>query len=120
MEEYLKKIENVEHRNKIRRILVWIMETFPCLEYAMKWNQPMFLEHGTFIIGFSVAKGHFSVSPEPRAIEEFSSEISTAGYSRTGNLFRIKWNEPVDYGLLERIIKFNISDKAECTSFWRP
>ena len=50
---------------------------------------------------------------------QFSSEIEQAGYSQTPNLFRIKWDEPVDFSLLERIIQYNIADKADCPTFWR-
>lgn len=31
----------------------------------------------------------------------------------------LKWNQPVDYPLLEKMIDFNIQDKANCTTFWR-
>ena len=50
---------------------------------------------------------------------KFADEIAEAGYSSTKGLFRIKWNEPVNYQLLEKIIKFNIQDKADYTNFWR-
>ena len=39
-------------------------EKFPQLKEENKWNQPMFNDHGTFIIGFSIAKGHIAVAPE--------------------------------------------------------
>lgn len=73
----------------------------------------------TFIIGFSIAKHHFSVSPEVIAIKRFANEIEQSGYSSTKSLFRISWNEQVNYELLEKMIAFNIQDKAECTTFWR-
>jgi uncharacterized protein YdhG (YjbR/CyaY superfamily) len=34
------------------------------LKEEIKWNQPMFSDHGTFIIGFSIAKEHIAVAPE--------------------------------------------------------
>lgn len=119
MQEYLATIENEEHRARTREVLEWVQRTFPTLQYATKWNQPIFLDHGTYIIGFSAAKNHFSVSPEIAGMERFSDEIREAGYSQTKNLFRIRWDEPVDYALLERMIAFNIEDKAEWTKFWR-
>ena len=119
LEKYLSTIENETHRECLRQIFDRITQTFPDLEYKTKWNQPMFLEHNTFIIGFSASKNHFSVSPEAKGMEQFSDEIREAGYSQTNNLFRIKWDDTVDFSLLERIIEFNRADKADCMTFWR-
>lgn len=119
MEEYLLTIQNEEHRARMREVLVWTKDTFPSLQYAVKWNQPVFTDHGTYIIGFSASKKHFSVSPEQAGMEKFKDEIAEAGYSQTENLFRIGWDKPVDYELLRRMIAFNIEDKAEHTKFWR-
>lgn len=118
-EEYLSKIETEAHRSRMREVLAWVRATFPELVPRIAWNQPMFTDHGTFIIGFSAAKGHFSVSPEVQGIAAFSDEIARAGYSRGRNLFRIQWDEPIDFGLLERMIRFNRKDKKNCTTFWR-
>jgi len=75
--------------------------------------------HGTFIISFSTAKNHISVAPEEKTMTHFSNEIAQAGYSATKGLFRIPWNEPVKYELIEKIIEFNIKDKEDCSTFWR-
>ena len=103
----------------MREVLVWVNDTFPTLAPKIAWNQPMFTDHGTFIIGFSVAKGHFAISPEAQGIAAFSDDIAKSGYSQTSNLFRIKWDQPVNFNLLERIIRYNIEDKKGCTTFWR-
>ena len=117
--DYLMSMDNQEHRDHLSDILNWVQETFPALEPRVAWNQPMFTDHGTFIIGFSAAKLHFTVAPETKAMERFSEEIDRAGYSQTPNLFRIKWDEPVEFPLLERIVQYNIADKAQCLTFWR-
>lgn len=117
--EYLARIENQEQRARMEEIFHWIMKTFPQLEQKIAWNQPMFTDHGTFIIGFSMAKHHMSVAPEPPGITRFADEIKAAGYDHTNQLFRIKWGSPVDYSLLKKIIEFNILDKADCSTFWR-
>ena len=119
MERYLQTIENEEHRMCLRQIFDWITKTFPSLEYKTLWKQPMFLEHGTFIIGFSASNKHFSVSPEEKGMEQFSKKIKEAGYTQSKNLFRIKWDEPVNFFLLEQIINYNRIDKANDTAFWR-
>ena len=117
--EYLLTIKDGAHRARISEVLEWIKKRFPDLEPKIAWNQPMFTEHGTFIIGLSASKQHFSVSPEPVAIKKFAGEISKAGYSGGSNLFRIRWEDEVNYPLLERIIEYNRVDKADVTSFWR-
>lgn len=117
--DYLEAIQDVEQRERLREVLNWVIQKFPRLESKIAWNQPMFTDHGTFIIGFSVSRQHFAVSPEVKGIEKFSNEIVESGYSHGKNIFRIKWNDSVDYTLLERMIQFNIDDKKECTGFWR-
>jgi uncharacterized protein len=49
----------------------------------------------------------------------FADDIVQAGYSATKGLFRIPWNEQVNYEMLEKMIEFNIQNKAEYTNFWR-
>jgi uncharacterized protein len=102
-----------------KKFLSWVVNKFPNLEPQIKWNTPMFSDHGTYIIGFSTAKHHLSVSPEEVGIAHFAEELVQVGYSATKGLFRIPWNKPVNYELLEEMIKFNIQDKAECSTFWR-
>lgn len=58
----------------------------PNLIPKIAWNQPMFTDHDTFIIGFSVAKHHLAVAPEKAGIIHFSDEIVQAGYDHTGLL----------------------------------
>lgn len=117
--EYLENIDHPDHRERAEEILTWVLERFPDLEPVIKWNTPMFTDHGTFIIGIDHAKHHMSFAPEEVAMTRFSDDIEQAGYSSTKGLFRIKWTQPVNYELLEKIIAFNIQDKAEYTKFWR-
>ena len=70
--------------------IAWVKDTFPTLTPKIAWNQPMFTDHGTFIIGFSAAKQHFSVSPEVQGMTAFCDVITKSGYSQTSNLFRIQ------------------------------
>lgn len=117
--DYLASIDNPQHRERIEEVLRWVAETFPDLKPKVAWNQPMFTEHDTFIIGFSVSKQHLAVSPELAGINHFSDEIVKAGYDHTKQLMRIKWTSSVDFPLLAKMIEFNRLDKADCTTFWR-
>ncbi|MDR7247104.1 iron chaperone [Priestia megaterium] len=117
--EYLAYIDNPDHRDRTKEVLAWVANTFPNLEPQIKWNTPMFTNHGTFIVGFSSAKHHLSISPEEVGIAHFADDIAQSGYSATKALFRILWTEPVNYELLKKIIEFNILDKKDCSTFWR-
>ncbi|MDQ0252679.1 uncharacterized protein YdhG (YjbR/CyaY superfamily) [Evansella vedderi] len=117
--DYLGSIDNQQHRDRTEEVLAWVTKKFPKLVPEMKWKQPMFTDHGTFIIAFSVAKHHLAVAPERVGIDHFSDEIIQAGYNHTKELVRIKWDSPVNFELLEKMIEFNIMDKADCSTFWR-
>ena len=117
--EYLKSIANSQHRDRMEDVLGWVIKEFPDLVPKIAWNQPMFTDHDTFIIGFSTAKLHIAVAPEKVKINRFSDEMMQAGYVHTENLVRIRWDIPVDFPLLKKIIEFNILDKVECWTFWR-
>jgi uncharacterized protein YdhG (YjbR/CyaY superfamily) len=119
LETYLTSIEDPVKQEKLRALFAAITKKFPDLVPVIKWNQPMFTAHETFIIGFSVSKPHFSVSPETKCLEQFADAIEKAGYSHTDNIFRIRWTEPIDQALIEDMIAFNLKDKAEMTRFWR-
>lgn len=116
---YLLGIGNLEQRERVRGVLEWVAVAFPQLVPKVAWNQPMFMDHGTFIVGFSVAKKHMAMSPELRGIEVFSERIREAGFVHTKMLVQFPWEKPVDFGLLEEMIAFNIADKVDMDTFWR-
>ena len=113
---FLDSMREPDKRERMENILNYVKEKFPQLKEEIKWNQPMFSDHGTFIIGFSVAKGHIAVAPEAVVISLFEKEIEEAGYSHTQELFRIKWTDKVDFDLLHKIIVYNIENKKGMTS----
>ncbi|WP_078552087.1 iron chaperone [Bacillus alkalicellulosilyticus] len=116
---YLASIDDFDQRERTKEVLEWILQEFPQLEPHMKWNTPMFTDHGTYIIGLSIAKQHMSISPEEVGMAQFADEIAEAGYSATKGLFRIRWKDSVNYELLKKMIEFNIKDKEDYTDFWR-
>ena len=116
---FLVEIKDSMHRERTEEVLSWIKNKYPQLKTEMKWNQPMFTDHGTFIIAFSVSKKHLAVAPESVAITFVEDAIVEAGYDYTKQLIRIPWSRPVDYRLLEKLIEFNIHDKENCLTFWR-
>lgn len=117
---FLASVDAPLKRERVEEVFSWIQEKYPQLQAEIKWNQPMFTDHGTFIIGFSVSKKHLAVAPESVTITHVEDDIKTAGYDYTKEIVRIPWNKSLEYSLLEKMIEFNIWDKAECTTFWRP
>ncbi|SDW14622.1 iron chaperone [Paenibacillus sp. CF384] len=117
--DYLNGIDNPQHRARTEEVLQWVAEKFSDLEPKFAWKQPMYTDHGTFIIGFSISKQHLAVAPEKAGMNHFAAQIKQAGYDQTKLLFRIQWDQEVDYALLEQMIMFNIIDKADCSTFWR-
>ncbi|MQS52077.1 iron chaperone [Companilactobacillus mishanensis] len=118
-EEYLSLIDDPDHEKRMRELLEWVIQTFPNLKTRVAWNQPMFTDHDTFIIAFSIAKKHIAVAPEGIVMEKFSEELKQAKYSAGKQMFRIGFDQDVNHDLLKRIIQFNIDDKKETTTFWR-
>jgi hypothetical protein len=118
-EEFLNQIKEPSQKSRTKEVLDWVAQKYPDMGQRIGWNQPMFTDHGTFIIGFSVSKKHLAVSPEQAGISRFSEEIIKAGYEHTSNLMRFPWDKPIDYTLLQRMIDFNRADKSDTTTFWR-
>ncbi len=120
VEEFLDGMAAPEQRTKLERLLDWVSGTWPELELVIKWNQPMFTHHGTYIIGFSTFPKNLAVGPEAPLIDRMRADIEAAGYTTTQRLFRIGWSDPIDYALLTRVIETQISEKATVTGLWRP
>ncbi|MGX6980024.1 iron chaperone [Vagococcus elongatus] len=118
-ETIVNHIKHPDHRGQIKELFSWIEQSYPELVSVVKWNQPMYTAHGTYIIGFSFSKNHFAVSPETVTIKHFTADIEQAGYDHTQNIIRIKWGQAIDYSLIKKMIDFNITDKADHKNFWR-
>lgn len=118
--DYLAQIDHAGHRARMQEILSWVHAQFPQLVPRIAWKQPMFTDHGTFILGFSVARNHVAVAPELATIAQLNEDITRAGYAHSRLLVRFPWERPFDFSLLGKMIEFNLLDKANCSTFWRP
>lgn len=67
-QEYLTKELSEAQRKVLEPLFEHILTEFPDLQTRIAWNQPMFTDHGTFILGISSSKKHFSVSPEVKTM----------------------------------------------------
>lgn len=118
--EFLGSVPAGPKRERITEVLDWVQAAYPSLELRIAWSAPMFTHHGTFIIGFSAAQNHMSVSSEAAAMEHFAHYMQERGTDRTAMLVRQPWSAPVDYELLATLIDYQIETKEHVTSFWRP
>ena len=84
----MEKIEDLTQQVRVAEVLKWVMDKFPELKPKVAWNQPMFTEHGTFIIGFSASKQHMAVSPETVLTDKITLLVLGA-YKELQRCFRI-------------------------------
>ncbi|MGD9887458.1 MAG: iron chaperone [Bacilli bacterium] len=112
-------ITKTEQQLKVEQLFQWILTKYPHLTLVIKWNQPMFMDHGTFILGFSFAKDHIAIAPEKHTMDLFRDELMDNDYQPTSMMFRIKWNQDVNFDLLAKILDYNIKSKQNDDSFWR-
>ncbi|QOQ38446.1 iron chaperone [Trueperella pecoris] len=116
----LSKIALDSHRERAIEVLEWVERTYPQLGWRIAWNQPMATDHGTFIIGFSYASKHMAVAGEGEIIGVFADELRERGISHGTKLFRLPWEQPVPYDFLATVIEYNIEQKKDVSTFWRP
>lgn len=50
-------------------------------------------------------------------MKQFKQRVTNAGYTQTENLFRIKWNQEIDYDLIGDMIKLNMEEKKIIRNF---
>ncbi|MBO0422523.1 iron chaperone [Enterococcus plantarum] len=117
--EFLSNISEPAHRDRVKELFGWTEKTFPQLKVVIKWNQPMFTDHDTFIISYSASKKHLSIAPETATITAFKEDIANSGYQHTDNIIKITWDQTIDYTLLQKLIDFNVQEKLHYTKFWR-
>lgn len=118
IEAYYQLIGNLENREKFIQLIEWVSNHFD-LTLEIKYNQPMFTMNGTFILAISALKNHISFAPEVKTMQIFHDDFKQANIEQTSHLFKIKYNDVIDYELLKRVIEFNMKDKKGYPKFWR-
>ncbi|CAJ2230425.1 hypothetical protein BGL38_03670 [Fructilactobacillus sanfranciscensis] len=119
--EYLIAISNPDHRQKFTEVLDWVKTNYPNLEFIMKYNQPMFLDHNSYITGFNVAKNHYSIGLEGQEIvKHFIPEIEAIGLKHGHKTIQIPYDIRIPSNLFKKIIDFKIEQKKDLKTFWLP
>lgn len=120
LDEYLETIPNDDNRARMVEVLNWVAKRYPELELRIAWNQPMFTDHGTYIIGFSAASKHMAMAPERATMIRFEPVMRERGTGFGTMLAHQPWTKPFDYELLDAFIQHQLEEKQYTTSFWRP
>ena len=120
LDEFLATIPNDDNRARIVEVLDWVAQHYPELELRIAWNQAMFIHHGTYIIGFSAASKHMAVAPERATMIRFEPVMRERGTDFEKRVARQPWDKPFDYELLDAFIQYQLAEKQDVTSFWRP
>lgn len=118
-EDYLQSLDDETQKEKLIDLFDSIDSKFPDLGKRIAWHQPMYTDHDTYIIGFSVAKNHISVAPEKAGLRRFEKEIKDNNYDLLKEVFKIKKSQPINKELIRDMIAFNVTDKKDCGTFWR-
>lgn len=117
--EFLNDIEDPEKQARTRDVLQFVSDEFPHLGKRIGWNQPIFTDHGTYIVGFSISKKHLGLGLENVTMDKLSERIKEAGYTHTKMVVQLPWDKDIDYDLIREIVAFNIKDKEHVETFWR-
>ena len=120
LDEFLATIPDDDNRERMVDVVVWVGFTYPELELRIAWNQAMFIHHGTYIIGFSAASKHMAVAPERATMIRFEPVMRERGTDFGKKVARQPWDKPFDYELLDAFIQYQLAEKQDITSFWRP
>lgn len=120
LDDYLASITKPENANQLSSTLDWISAQYPQLELRLAWNQPMFTDHDTFIIGFSAAAKDFAVAVEAPVFAKYLTQINALGYRATKRQFHVAWGTKIDEALLHELIDDAITLKKDVTTFWLP
>jgi uncharacterized protein YdhG (YjbR/CyaY superfamily) len=115
---FLNEISNEKLRLKLYEIIEWIESNYSDFNLEYKWNQPMLVRNGTYIMGFSVSKKHIGVGLEALIMEHFKTSLEARNIEHGKMIFRIKEDDEVDYNLLSTIIDYIVIFKKDVKSFW--
>lgn len=115
---FLENVENFKISVKLKTIIKWIESNYPELNLEYKWNQPMFVKKGTYIMGFSASKKHLGVGLEASVMEHFKTYLDELKIEHGKMIFRIKEDDVINYELFKKIIDYVIELKKDVKSFW--
>ena len=100
-------IEQSEHHEVLSLIRKVINDVEPEVDEKLSCKIPTFIK-GKNKIQFAVNKNHLGFYPGDEAVNEFANRITESGYTYNKGCIQIPWDKPIDYKLIEEIVKYKI------------
>lgn len=108
IDEYISSYPE-ETQKLLKRIRATIQDAAPDATEIINYGMPTFTLNGN-LVHFAAFKNHIGFYPTPSAIEAFKSEIEKYVWAKGSVQFPM--NEPIPYSLIERIVKFRVSENS--------
>jgi uncharacterized protein YdhG (YjbR/CyaY superfamily) len=102
-----------EVQEKLQRMRMAIRRAAPKAEEAIKYAMPTFTLNGN-LVHFAAYKNHIGFYPAPRALQEFSAELSK--YEGSKGAVRFPLDKPLPIGLIQRIVKYRVVKTREAAA----
>jgi uncharacterized protein YdhG (YjbR/CyaY superfamily) len=103
--------------DKVRKVLQKIRKTIqkaaPGAEEVISYQMPAF-KLKRVLVYFAGYQNHISLYPAPRGAAEFKKEL--AQYEGGKGTVQFPLDQPVDYDLITRIVKFRVKENAALDS----
>jgi uncharacterized protein YdhG (YjbR/CyaY superfamily) len=99
-----------EVQEKLQRIRAAIRKAAPKAEEAIKYAMPTFTLNGN-LVHFAAYRNHIGFYPAPRALQEFSEELSK--YEGSKGAVRFPLDKPLPIGLIQRIVRYRVKQSKE-------
>ena len=99
-----------EVQEKLQRMRAAIRKAAPRAQEAIKYAMPTFTLNGN-LVHFAAYKNHIGFYPAPRALQEFSEELSK--YEGSKGAVRFPLDKPLPIGVIQRIVKYRVKMSKE-------
>lgn len=95
----------------LRKVRATIRKAAPDAAETISYQMPTFTLNGSYLIYFAAYKGHISIYPAPRGVEQFKAELAV--YQGGKGTIQFPLNKPIPFGLIRRIVKFRIKQQPK-------
>ena len=94
----------------LRNIRTLIKDNAPEAEESFAYGMPAYKTHKKPLVYFTAFKNHIGFYATPSGHDEFQAELST--YKQGKGSVQFPLDQPMPYQLMERIVKFRVSENS--------
>ena len=91
----------------LQKVRTTIQEAAPEATEKISYQMPCFYLEGNLVY-FAAWKNHLGFYPVSSGIEKFKKELSAYEFSK--GTVKFPFDEPIPYGLIQRIVKFRVEE----------